>query len=153
MKHPKHDELNEVNELNEVKKVREMPNMKANIENSKGIRTESVTSNLDSKEIKPFIPYQSLKIQEESPFSDLQNQYIEQFIAKYTAKTKGSKLKTDLTRYVHANNRNVAGFRSYWKEMVYPIIAARLCWVKVMGCRRERIFGFDDGVWCKFIWS
>ncbi|KAA8786040.1 amino acid adenylation domain-containing protein [Paenibacillus amylolyticus] len=125
MKHPKHDELNELNELNEVKKVREVPNMEANNENGKGIRTENVTSNLDSKQIKPFIPYQSLKIQEESPFSDLQNQYIEQFIAKYTAKTKGSKLKTNQTRYVHANNRNVAGFRSYWKEMVYPIIAAR----------------------------
>ncbi|WP_366295333.1 amino acid adenylation domain-containing protein [Paenibacillus sp. AN1007] len=86
---------------------------------------EKVTSNSDSKEIKPFIPYQSIKIQEESTFSELQNQYIEQFIAKYTAKTIGSKLQTDRTRYVHANNRNAAGFRSYWKEMVYPIIAAR----------------------------
>ncbi|MEW9697561.1 amino acid adenylation domain-containing protein [Paenibacillus sp. SI8] len=76
-----------------------------------------------SKGAKPFIPYQSLKIHEESGFSSSQQQYAEQFIAKYTAKTKGSKLRTDQTRFAHANNRNVSGFRSYWKEIVYPIIS------------------------------
>lgn len=87
--------------------------------------TKEIQPNSESKEAKPFIPYQSLKIHEESGFSALQNQYIEQFIAKYTAKTKSSKYKTSQTRYAHANNRNVSGFRSYWKEMVYPIISTR----------------------------
>lgn len=122
----------EHNEVNEVKERREVsPKENEHIENDKAHGkgedngTEKATSDSGSGEIKPFIPYQSLKIQEESEFSALQNQYIEQFIAKYAAKTKGSKLKTDQTRYVHANNRNVAGFRSYWKEMVYPIIVTR----------------------------
>ncbi|MGQ8873040.1 amino acid adenylation domain-containing protein [Paenibacillus sp. TSA_86.1] len=125
---PKHMKQNG---LYEVREVREVSNTKSNIENNKTNEngkengTNQVISNSDAKEIKPFIPYQSLKIQEESPFSALQNQYIEQFIARYTTKTKGSKLKTDQNRYVHANNRNVAGFRSYWKEMVYPITATR----------------------------
>ncbi|PQP81878.1 non-ribosomal peptide synthetase [Paenibacillus sp. PCH8] len=94
-------------EQHEIKEVRAAPKMK------------------ETNEVKPFIPYQSLKIHEESGLSPLQNQYVEQFITKYTAKTKGSKLKTGETRLIHANNRNVAGFRSYWKEMVYPIISTR----------------------------
>lgn len=96
--------MNEINKTNEPKKIQ---------------------PDSESKEEKPFIPYQSLKIHEESGLSPLQNQYVEQFVTKYTARTKGSKLKTGQTRLVHANNRNVSGFRSYWKEMVYPIISTR----------------------------
>lgn len=100
----KHDELKEFKVVKELKAIKPVT---------------------ESKDAKPFIPYQSLKIHEESGFTHLQNQYLEQFIAKYTARTKGSKLKTDQTRLVHANNRNVSGFRSYWKELVYPIISVR----------------------------
>ncbi|NEW06400.1 amino acid adenylation domain-containing protein [Paenibacillus sp. SYP-B3998] len=93
------------------------------VKNNEGKEIKEIKQSAQSKGAKPFIPYQSLKIHEESGFSNLQKQYAEQFIAKYTAKTKGSKLRTDQTRFAHANNRNVAGFRSYWKEMVYPIIS------------------------------
>ncbi|OAB44324.1 non-ribosomal peptide synthetase [Paenibacillus glacialis] len=93
------------NEINEIKKIKEIKEVS------------------ESKGIKPFIPYQSLKIHEDSGFSHRQKQYVEQFMTKYTAKTKGSKLRTDQTRFAHANNRNVSGFRSYWKEIVYPIVS------------------------------
>ncbi|GAB1528923.1 MULTISPECIES: amino acid adenylation domain-containing protein [Brevibacillus] len=71
---------------------------------------------------KPFIPYQPLMIGERGNFTPKQREYLNAFIQSYTEKTKKSKQYTQEHRFVHANNRNVSGFRSYWKEMVYPII-------------------------------
>lgn len=62
---------------------------------------------------------------EQVNYTPQQRQYLESFIEKYVDKTKGSKQYTDETRFAHANNRNLSSFRSYWKEMVYPIIAER----------------------------
>ncbi|WP_272037598.1 non-ribosomal peptide synthetase [Paenibacillus sp. JJ-100] len=77
------------------------------------------------QEPKPFIPYQPMVIGEEGDFTEQQQEYLNMFFADYTRRTKGSKIYTQRTRYVHANNRNVPGFRSYWKEAIYPIVAER----------------------------
>ncbi len=74
---------------------------------------------------KPFVPYQPLVIGGESGFTAKQNEYLNHFIERYARRTPGSKKYTQDTRFVHANNRNVSGFRPYWKEMVYPIVAER----------------------------
>lgn len=71
---------------------------------------------------KPFTPYQPL-IFEAGSFSSSQQQYLDQFIAQYTDQTRLSKSQTQQSRLVHANNRNVSGYRSYWKEIIYPILA------------------------------
>ncbi|KAE8561283.1 non-ribosomal peptide synthetase [Paenibacillus polymyxa] len=74
-------------------------------------------------ESKPFVPYQPLLIGEESGYSGRQNDFLQRFIKRYTQRTLGSKKYTQESRLVHANNRHVSGFRSYWKEIVYPIIS------------------------------
>ncbi|GIO85790.1 hypothetical protein J25TS5_27220 [Paenibacillus faecis] len=79
----------------------------------------------DSQEPKPFIPYQPMIIGEAGEFTEMQRQYLDRFLSEYARRTQGSKAYTQRTRYVHANNRNVSGFRSYWKEAIYPIIAER----------------------------
>ncbi|ETT55845.1 aminotransferase class III-fold pyridoxal phosphate-dependent enzyme [Paenibacillus sp. FSL H7-689] len=71
---------------------------------------------------KPFTPYQPL-IFEAGNFTLSQQKYLNQFVAQYTAQTRLSQSQTQQSRLVHANNRNVSGYRSYWKELVYPIIA------------------------------
>lgn len=73
---------------------------------------------------KPFTPYQPL-IFEKGNFTLSQQKYLNQFIAQYTAQTRQSKSQTQQNRLVHANNRNVSGYRSYWKELVYPIMAVQ----------------------------
>ncbi|MFD2671575.1 amino acid adenylation domain-containing protein [Marinicrinis sediminis] len=72
---------------------------------------------------KPFIPYQPILIEEESGLDSRQRAYLQSFIHQYNERTKASKIAADETRFVHANNRHVSGFRSYWKEIVYPIVA------------------------------
>ncbi|OAB38376.1 non-ribosomal peptide synthetase [Paenibacillus glacialis] len=76
-------------------------------------------------EAKPFIPYQPMIIGENGDFTEQQRKYLNQFLEQYVSHTQGSKSYIQQTRYVHANNRNVPGFRSYWKEIVYPIVAER----------------------------
>ncbi|MCY8513338.1 aminotransferase class III-fold pyridoxal phosphate-dependent enzyme [Bacillus atrophaeus] len=72
---------------------------------------------------KPFNPYQPIIIDKDNNFNEEQKFYIKNFIKEYNSKTGKSKLEAQRYRYTHANNRNVAGFRSYWKEIVYPIFA------------------------------
>ncbi|MEI4803295.1 amino acid adenylation domain-containing protein [Bacillus sp. FJAT-51639] len=89
-------------------------------------RKKKILTNVIEKEkSKPFIPYQPLILEEEGNFTLEQKEFLNKFIENYTKRTEKSKQYTQKTRYVHANNRNVAGFRSYWKELNYPIIAEK----------------------------
>ena len=52
--------------------------------------------------------------------------HIDALIARYVAKTPGSKRETAAYRSVSADPRVAAGFRPEWKEMVYPLVV-RTC--------------------------
>src|SRR6185503_11425365 len=54
-----------------------------------------------------------------------QDRHLDGFIDRYTARTGGSKRSTAGSRVRLADPRTVAGFRSIWKELVYPIVVAR----------------------------
>ena len=51
--------------------------------------------------------------------------FLADLIARYTARTPGSKRMTDARRDVLADPRTAAGFRPEWKEIVYPIVCSR----------------------------
>jgi natural product biosynthesis luciferase-like monooxygenase protein/amino acid adenylation domain-containing protein len=55
----------------------------------------------------------------------VQQEHLEALIARYTARTRGSKALTQRYRAVLADNRASAGFRYSTKEMLYPIVADR----------------------------
>ncbi|MFS1514464.1 amino acid adenylation domain-containing protein [Chengkuizengella sp. SCS-71B] len=86
--------------------------------------------NINTK-AKPFIPYQPILIEENDSFTDKQKEYLKQFIADFNQRTNNSKKVAQETRDVHANNRNVSGFRLGWKELVYPIVAERSAGAKM----------------------
>ncbi|MBI3199637.1 MAG: acyltransferase domain-containing protein, partial [Rhodospirillales bacterium] len=54
-----------------------------------------------------------------------QRSYIEDLIRRVNARTPLSKARTQQDRAVLADPRTVAGFRREWKELVYPLIAAK----------------------------
>ncbi|MBV9533486.1 MAG: aminotransferase class III-fold pyridoxal phosphate-dependent enzyme, partial [Bradyrhizobium sp.] len=54
-----------------------------------------------------------------------QDQRLKEFVRRYTQRTPGSKAFTARHRAMLADPRSVAGFRTLWKEMVYPIVASR----------------------------
>ncbi|SIQ36972.1 non-ribosomal peptide synthase domain TIGR01720/amino acid adenylation domain-containing protein [Paenibacillus sp. RU4T] len=71
---------------------------------------------------RPYVPYQPIQTSARSGFTPSQQQFIESFMAAYTEKARKSQLHTQKYRQAVANNRNVAGFRPYWKDMVYQIV-------------------------------
>lgn len=54
-----------------------------------------------------------------------QERYIDDLIATTTARTPSAKAQTQASRHVLADPRTVQGFRSRWKEMVYPVLSDR----------------------------
>lgn len=82
------------------------------------------TPNLAAEEQQPsrFQVYKSVQKSSESGITPAQRRHIDALIARYTAKTAGSKRETGAYRAVSADPRAAAGFRTEWKEMVYPIV-------------------------------
>jgi glutamate-1-semialdehyde aminotransferase/acyl carrier protein len=67
---------------------------------------------------------------EERTLTPRQRDHLDRLIARYNAKTIGSKRRTQAHRAHHADPRTAAGFNRLWKEMVYPIVVERSS-----GCR------------------
>jgi amino acid adenylation domain-containing protein len=57
--------------------------------------------------------------------TERQREYIQSLISRYTGRTGKSKQYTQTHRPHLADPRAVAGFRSLWKEMVYPLVSNR----------------------------
>jgi amino acid adenylation domain-containing protein len=83
-----------------------------------------------AKELKPFGPYKPIQKGRIEGVSERQRRCIDGLIKRYTARTARSKEFTQSHRAVLADPRVVAGFRSQWKEVVYPIVT-----VRSRGCR------------------
>ena len=72
-----------------------------------------------------FGPFKPVEAVHSSRLTEHQQRYLSAFIAGYVQKTPESKRLTQLHRAHLADPRAVAGFKNYWKEMVYPIVAKR----------------------------
>jgi len=73
----------------------------------------------------PFVPYQPITKGTKGGLSTSQQEHLNNLIAAYSERTKGSKQFAQDYRPVLANSRATAGFRLLWKEMQYPIIMRR----------------------------
>ncbi len=83
-----------------------------------------------------FGPYKAIEKGEQGGLTETQQKALEGLIARYTVKTKSSKAYTAENRPHFADPRAVSGFKSLWKEMVYPIVSAR--------SKNARIWDIDD---------
>lgn len=70
-----------------------------------------------------YRPYKKLEFNTENGADELQIKYIKNIEKRFNALTKNSKDKTQKYRNIYASNRNSAGFRPLYKEMLYQIIA------------------------------
>ncbi len=78
-----------------------------------------------------FQVYSPAQKNADSSLTAEQRRHIDELTERYTAKTAGSKRATQSHRPVLADPRAAAGFRSEWKEMVYPIVCARAAGSKI----------------------
>ena len=78
-----------------------------------------------SPDSKPFGPYKPISRGPVGGLSDRQARHIDSLIQRYTARTARCKEMTQLRRPILADPRVASGFRSQWKEMVYPLVTVR----------------------------
>ncbi|RKG93765.1 type I polyketide synthase [Corallococcus terminator] len=74
---------------------------------------------------KAFVPYRRINTHRDPELDARQGLFLKTLIGDFTTLTPGSKRLADETRPTVANNRAVAGFRSSWKEMIYPLHVTR----------------------------
>jgi acyl transferase domain-containing protein/glutamate-1-semialdehyde aminotransferase len=76
-------------------------------------------------ELPRFGPFKPIQKGSLSGLSPVQRAYLDDLIARYVARTAGSKAITAKHRGHLADPRAVSGYKILWKEMVYPIAAVR----------------------------
>ena len=69
-----------------------------------------------------FGPYRPLDRSPGGGLTPLQQEHLDNLIAAYVARTPRSKAYTQRHRAHFADPRTISGFRSQWKEMVYPVV-------------------------------
>jgi len=77
------------------------------------------------EEFKPFGPYKPPQKGISGNVTPQQQEGLKKLIELYTRRTAKSKSSTEKNRSVLADPRVVSGFRSQWKEIVYPIVTDR----------------------------
>jgi amino acid adenylation domain-containing protein len=97
----------------------------AAVEKGTGIKAPSSAPAEPEKEFKRFGPYKPIEKGAKGGLTPRQQQSLDELIARYTKKTPGSKAYTAEHRKHFADPRAVAGFKSNWKEIVYPIVSVR----------------------------
>jgi amino acid adenylation domain-containing protein len=70
-------------------------------------------------------PFKPVQAGAKDGLTEPQREYIQSLVAQYTRRTGKSKEYTQTHRSHLADPRAVAGFRSLWKEMVYPLVTSR----------------------------
>jgi len=84
----------------------------------------TATAGADAPQPSRFAVFAPLHKPTDSGITDEQRKHIDALIARYTKKTQGSQRFTQAHRPALADPRAAAGFRSEWKDMVYPIVVA-----------------------------
>ncbi|MDE2400635.1 MAG: amino acid adenylation domain-containing protein [Burkholderiales bacterium] len=74
---------------------------------------------------KPFGASARITLDTKTDFTPTQRRWLDDFIARYNARTGQSKAFSQQHRKVMADPRVVTGFNPLWKDLVYPIVADR----------------------------
>jgi amino acid adenylation domain-containing protein len=87
--------------------------------------TSSVATVNTKEEFKPFGPYKPPQKGHSGDVTPQQQRGLKKLIDAYANRTAKSKSSTEKNRAALADPRVVSGFRSIWKEIVYPIVTER----------------------------
>lgn len=97
-----------------------------NISNKRSIKAPQPSISAETKKPqKPFTPFRPLEKGKGGKFTERQQRSLDEIVARFTARTSESKKLTQKYRSVFADPRAAAGFRSQWKELIYPIVVGR----------------------------
>jgi amino acid adenylation domain-containing protein len=92
---------------------------------AKNAAASAATPAAPSGGFKTHGPFKPVQAGAKDGLTEQQGEYIQSLIARYTSRTGKSKEYTQTHRPHLTDPRAVAGFRSLWKEMVYPLVSNR----------------------------
>ncbi|MDB4951817.1 MAG: tycC2, partial [Gemmatimonadetes bacterium] len=78
-----------------------------------------------------FVAFQPVNAEGAGGFTPRQREFLDDFVARYTERTKGSKAHQAHYHRALADTRVTARFRRAWKEMLYPIVSSRALGSKI----------------------
>ncbi|HBE72104.1 MAG TPA: hypothetical protein DDW52_28540 [Planctomycetaceae bacterium] len=91
----------------------------------KRTKPEDGTGHRGQKRRERFGPYKPVRLSDTGKLTDKQQGSLDALIARFTAKTSGSRELAQQHREHFADPRGVAGYRRMWKSMVYQIAVER----------------------------
>jgi amino acid adenylation domain-containing protein/non-ribosomal peptide synthase protein (TIGR01720 family) len=89
------------------------------------------TVNVPKTEDEPFVPFRPISKPATSTLTEQQQRHLDALIERVSRKTQRSKQLTQEYRPYFADSREVAGFRSLWKEIQYLIIVEQALGSKI----------------------
>jgi amino acid adenylation domain-containing protein len=92
---------------------------------AKNAITSQAVPDTPSSGSKAHGPFKPVQAGARDGLTERQREYIQSLVSRYTSRTGKSKQYTQTHRPHLADPRAVAGFRSLWKEMVYPLVSNR----------------------------
>lgn len=98
-----------------------LKNTVAKTKNEQGLDKEKKKAHNKSENY--YRPYKKQEFNKTNEVDELQLKYIKNIENRVNVLTKNSKYRTQKYRNIYASNRNSAGFRPLYKEMLYQIIA------------------------------
>ena len=97
----------------------------AQVTSAPKVNSEASNKEIEKKVFERFGPYKPVRKSTGGGLTESQQKHLDQFIARFTAKTKLSRAHAEKYRDVFADPRGVAGYRGIWKSMVYQISVNR----------------------------
>lgn len=100
-------------------------------ENISAIADNITGSDTTKTEEQPFVPFRQISKPATSTLTEQQQRHLNALVDRVSRKTKRSKQLTQEHRPYFADSREVAGFRSLWKEMQYLVIVEQALGSKI----------------------
>ncbi|WP_026906947.1 hybrid non-ribosomal peptide synthetase/type I polyketide synthase [Paucisalibacillus globulus] len=118
-------QLEIIKNMTETVKLEQVNNSNVQVEQVKQKTPKTLNSHKQMvRDDTTFVPYKKMSLKEVR-IDSLKQSYIKNVEEKYVRYFLKSKENTQHYRNVYANNRNVAGFRPLFKEMIYQIVAEK----------------------------
>ena len=77
------------------------------------------------REPEAFVPFHAVETKPADGLTPQQRQSLDEFITRYTTRTKKSQEIIQSSRRHHADSRFAVNYRQTWKDLVYPLVGER----------------------------
>lgn len=134
------------NQLNTISKIEQylVEHVKDKLYQKPARNNKPILSERTSNKNGAFVPYKEIQTENHSR-SEVEKESLNKLVKELVEKSSSSKEHTQKYRQWLANNRNIAGYKPLWKEMVYQPVAEKASGVYIWDKAGNRFLDFTMG--------